>query len=319
MKIAVLDDYQGVALESADWSAVMSRAEVVAYSDHLLDEEALAGRLRDSEVVVLMRERTAFPKSLFERLPNLRLLVTTGMRNAAVDVRAAAEAGVTVCGTAGLSYPTAELTWGLILSLVRRIPTEDRAMRNGHWQTQIGEGLQGKTLGVIGLGRLGTQVASVGKAFGMSVVAWSQNLTRERTESLGVELAGSKEGLLQRADVVSIHLVLSERTRGMIGAAELSRMPGTSYLINTSRGPIVDEPALVEALRSRSIAGAGLDVFDQEPLSADHPLLGLDNVVLTPHVGYVTKETYEVFYGNVVEDILAFLDDSPLRIIGPAS
>lgn len=319
MKIAVLDDYQGVALESADWSAVMSRAEVVAYSDHLLDEEALAGRLRDSEVVVLMRERTAFPKSLFERLPNLRLLVTTGMRNAAVDVRAAAEAGVTVCGTAGLSYPTAELTWGLILSLVRRIPTEDRAMRNGHWQTQIGEGLQGKTLGVLGLGRLGTQVASVGKAFGMSVVAWSQNLTRERTESLGVELAGSKEGLLQRADVVSIHLVLSERTRGMIGAAELSRMPGTSYLINTSRGPIVDEPALVEALRSRSIAGAGLDVFDQEPLSTDHPLLGLDNVVLTPHVGYVTKETYEVFYGNVVEDILAFLDDSPLRIIGPAS
>ena len=319
MKIAVLDDYQGVALESADWSAVMSRAEVVAYSDHLLDEEALAGRLRDSEVVVLMRERTAFPKSLFERLPNLRLLVTTGMRNAAVDVRAAAEAGVTVCGTAGLSYPTAELTWGLILSLVRRIPTEDRAMRNGHWQTQIGEGLQGKTLGVLGLGRLGTQVASVGKAFGMSVVAWSQNLTRERTESLGVELAGSKEGLLQRADVVSIHLVLSERTRGMIGAAELSRMPGTSYLINTSRGPIVDEPALVEALRSRSIAGAGLDVFDQEPLSIDHPLLGLDNVVLTPHVGYVTKETYEVFYGNVVEDILAFLDDSPLRIIGPAS
>ena len=318
MKIAVLDDYQGVALESADWSAVMSRAEVVAYSDHLLDEEALAGRLRDSEVVVLMRERTAFPKSLFERLPNLRLLVTTGMRNAAVDVRAAAEAGVTVCGTAGLSYPTAELTWGLILSLVRRIPTEDRAMRNGHWQTQIGEGLQGKTLGVLGLGRLGTQVASVGKAFGMSVVAWSQNLTRERTESLGVELAGSKEGLLQRADVVSIHLVLSERTRGMIGAAELSRMPGTSYLINTSRGPIVDEPALVEALRSRSIAGAGLDVFDQEPLSTDHPLLGLDNVVLTPHVGYVTKETYEVFYGNVVEDILAFLDDSPLRIIGPA-
>lgn len=319
MKIAVLDDYQGVALESADWSAVMSRAEVVAYSDHLLDEEALAGRLRDSEVVVLMRERTAFPKSLFERLPKLRLLVTTGMRNAAVDVRAAAEAGVTVCGTAGLSYPTAELTWGLILSLVRRIPTEDRAMRNGHWQTQIGEGLQGKTLGVLGLGRLGTQVASVGKAFGMSVVAWSQNLTRERTESLGVELAGSKEGLLQRADVVSIHLVLSERTRGMIGAAELSRMPGTSYLINTSRGPIVDEPALVEALRSRSIAGAGLDVFDQEPLSTDHPLLGLDNVVLTPHVGYVTKETYEVFYGDVVEDILAFLDDSPLRIIGPAS
>ncbi len=192
-------------------------------------------------------------------------------------------------------------------------------MRNGHWQTQIGEGLQGKTLGVIGLGRLGSQVASVGKAFGMSVVAWSQNLTRERTESLGVELASSKEELLDQADVVSIHLVLSERTRGMIGAAELARMRGASYLINTSRGPIVDEAALVEALRSGSIAGAGLDVFDGEPLPAEHPLLGLENVVLTPHVGYVTKETYEVFYGEAVEDILAYLDGSPIRVIGPAA
>lgn len=317
MKIAVLDDYQAVALESADWSVVMSRAEVVAYSDHVPDEETLAGRVRDCEIVVLMRERTAFPKSLFERLPNLRLLVTTGMRNAAIDVRAAAETGVTVCGTAGLPYPTAELTWGLILALVRRIPTEDRAMRDGHWQTQIGEGLRDKTLGVLGLGRLGSQVASVGRAFGMSAVAWSQNLTHERTESHGVELAGSKEELLERADVVSIHLVLSERTRGMIGAAELARMPTTSYLINTSRGPIVDEPSLVEALRSRSIAGAGLDVFDREPLPTDHALLGLDNVVLTPHVGYVTKETYEVFFGNAVEDILAYLDGSPLRVIDP--
>jgi phosphoglycerate dehydrogenase-like enzyme len=319
MKIAVLDDYQGVALEFADWSGVMSRAEVAAYSDHVADEEALADRLRDCGGVVLMRERTAFPKSLFERLPNLRLLVTTGMRNAAVDMRAAADAGVTVCGTAGLPYPTAELTWGLILALVRRIPTEDRAVRSGQWQTQLGEGLQGKTLGVVGLGRLGSQVASVGKAFGMSVVAWSQNLTRERTESLGVELAASKEELLERADLVSIHLVLSGRTRGMIGADELARMPATSYLINTSRGPIIDEAALVDALRSRSIAGAGLDVFDREPLPTDHPLLGLENVVLTPHVGYVTTETYEVFYGNAVEDILAFLDGSPLRVIGPPS
>ena len=315
MKIAVLDDYQGVALELVDWSRVTSRAEVGAYSDHLADEEALAERLHDYDVVVLMRERTAFPKSLLERLPNLRLLVTTGMRNAAVDVRAAAEAGVTVCGTAGLDYPTAELTWGLILALVRRIPTEDRAMRGGDWQTQIGEGLQHKTLGVIGLGRLGSQVASVGKAFGMSVVAWSQNLTHERTESLGVELVESKEELLERADVATIHLVLSDRTRGMIGAAELAHMRGTAYLVNTSRGPIVDEPALVEALRSRSIAGAGLDVFDQEPLPPGHPLLALDNVVLTPHVGYVTRETYELFYGDAVEDILAFLDGSPLREI----
>ena len=319
MKIAVLDDYQGAALGSADWGAVTERAEVTVYSDHVADEGELAERLQDYEVVVLMRERTPFPRSLFERLPKLRLLVTTGARNAVVDERAAADAGVTLCGTAGLPYPTAELTWGLILALVRRIPTEDREMRGGRWQTQLGEGLQGKTLGVIGLGRLGSQVATVGRAFGMSVVAWSENLTRERTDEVGVELAGGKAELLGRSDVVTIHLVLSERSRGLIGAAELGQMRESAYLVNTSRGPIVDEGALVEALRSGAIAGAGLDVFEPEPVPTDHPLLALDNVVLTPHVGYVTKETYEVFYGDAVEDIVAFLDGSPVRVIGSTS
>lgn len=316
MKVAVLDDYQVVALTSADWSPVSSRAEVVVFSDHIADEEALAERLQDFDVVVLMRERTPFPRSLFERLPQLRLLVTTGARNASVDAQAAADAGVTYCGTGGLGYPTAELTWGLILAVVRRIAAEDAAVRRGEWQTTLGEGLQGKTLGVIGLGRLGSQVASVGLAFGMSVVAWSENLTRERAEEVGVELAGSKAELLERADVVTIHLVLSERTRGLIGEAELAEMRETAYLVNTSRGAIVDEGALVEALRSGAIAGAGLDVFDTEPLPAGHPLLELANVVLTPHVGYVTKETYEVFYGDAVEDIVAFLDGSPVRVIG---
>ena len=317
MKVAILDDYQAVAYHSADWSAVQARAELRAYHEHIADEALLVQQLRDFEVLVLMRERTPFPRSLFERLPNLRLLVTTGMGNAAVDLAAARDAGVTVCGTRGLNYPTAELAWGLILALVRRIPAEDRAVREGRWQTTLGEGLQGKTLGVIGLGRLGSQVASIGKAFGMEVVAWSQNLTSERTYALGVSLAASKDDLLQRSDVVSVHLVLSGRTRGLIGAEDLGRMRSTAYLVNTSRGPIVDEAALVEALRSRLIAGAGLDVFDQEPLPPDHPLLALENVVLTPHLGYVTKETYEVFYGDAVEDIVAFLDGSPVRVIAP--
>lgn len=316
MRVAVLDDYQGVALGSADWERVTSRAEVVVFSDHLADEGELVERLQDFEVVVLMRERTPFPRLLFERLPKLRLLVTTGAQNASVDAGAALEAGVVFCGTAGLPYPTAELTWGLILALVRRIPTEDREMRRGNWQTEMGEGLQGKRLGVIGLGRLGKQVASVGRAFGMSVMAWSENLTRDRTEAVGVELASNKAELLERADVVTIHLVLSERTRGLIGASELRLMRETSYLVNTSRGSIVDEVALVEALRSGSIAGAGIDVFEAEPVPAGHPLLELDNVVLTPHVGYVTKEAYEVFYGDVVEDIVAFFDGSPVRVIG---
>ena len=314
MNVAILDDYQGVALLSADWSEVERRATITVFNDHA-DEDLVAARLQDFEVVVLMRERTAFPRSLFERLPQLRLLVTTGMGNAAIDLEAARDAGVTVCGTGGLGYPTAELTWGLILALVRRIPAEHAAIHEGRWQTTLGEGLHGKTLGVLGLGRLGSRVATVGRAFGMEVLAWSQHLTRERTDEAGAELAPSKEDLLERADVVTIHLVLSERTRGLVGAAELARMRASAYLVNTSRGPIVDEPALFEALRTRLIAGAGLDVFDEEPLPAAHPLLELDNVVLTPHLGYVTKETYEIFYREAAEDIVAFLEGAPVRVL----
>lgn len=319
MKVAILDDYQGAALASADWSAVSAQAEVTAYPDHLDDEDALVARLRDAEVIVAMRERTPFQRSLIERLPNLRLLVTTGARNASIDVQAAADAGVTVCGTGGLAHPTAELTWALILAMLRRIPKEEQGILGGRWQVDLGEDAHGKTLGVLGLGRLGSRVAAVGQAFGMDVLAWSQNLTRERTDELGVELAASKEDLLRRADIVTIHLVLSGRSRGLLGGDDLRQMKPTAYLVNTSRGPIVDEAALVAALRDRTIAGAALDVFDVEPLPAGHPFRDLDNVVLSPHVGYVSKENYRVFYGDAVEDILAFLAGAPVRVIEPAA
>ena len=319
MKVAILDDYQGAALASADWSAVSAQAEVTAYPDHLDEEDALVARLADAEVIVAMRERTPFQRSLIERLPNLKLLVTTGARNASIDVQAAADAGVTVCGTGGLAHPTAELTWALILAMLRRIPKEEQGILGGRWQVDLGEDAYGKTLGVLGLGRLGSRVAAVGQAFGMDVLAWSQNLTRERTDELGVELAASKEDLLRRSDIVTIHLVLSGRSRGLLGAEDLRQMKPTAYLVNTSRGPIVDEAALVAALRDRTIAGAALDVFDVEPLPAGHPFRDLDNVVLSPHVGYVSKENYQVFYGDAVEDILAFLAGAPVRVIEPAA
>jgi len=261
-----------------------------------------------------MRERTAFTRSLLERLPMLRLLITAGMRNASIDMKAAAERGVLVCGTAGLPYPTAELAWGLILGLMRRIPAEDRATREGRWQVSLGLGLNGKTLGVLGLGTLGSRVAKVGRAFEMEVLAWSQNLTRARAEEVGATLV-AKDELLARSDIVSIHLVLSERTRGLLGARELGLMKRSAYLVNTSRGPIVDEAALIDALRNGIIAGAGLDVFDPEPLPADHPFRSLPNIVVTPHLGYVTEETYRVFYGHALEDVQAFLRGAPVRVL----
>jgi phosphoglycerate dehydrogenase-like enzyme len=263
-----------------------------------------------------MRERTPFPGALLARLPRLRLLVTAGMRNAAIDLPAAAARGVLVCGTAGLPYPTAELAWGLILSLVRRIPTEDRATRAGRWQESVGLGLNGKTLGVLGLGGLGSRVARIGHAFEMRVLAWSQNLTAERAAEVGATLVGRDE-LLARSDVVTIHLVLSERTRGLLGARELALLKPSAYLVNTSRGPIVDEAALVRALRDGTIAGAGLDVFDEEPLPLDHPLRRLPNTVITPHLGYVTEETYRIFYGQALEDIQAYLGGEPIRVLRP--
>ena len=263
-----------------------------------------------------MRERTAFPRALLERLPKLKLLVTTGMRNASIDVAAATARGIVVCGTAGLPYPTAELTWGLILALVRRIPAEDRATREGRWQISCGLGLNGKTLGVIGLGGLGSRVAKVGRAFEMGVIAWSQNLTEARAAEVGAKLV-AKDELLARADVASIHLVLSDRTRGLIGARELSLMKRAAYLINTSRGPIVDESALVAAVRKGTIAGAGLDVYDDEPLAIDHPLRDLPNTVITPHLGYVTEEGYRIFYGQALEDVKAWLAGQPVRVLRP--
>ena len=313
-KVAVLDDYQNVAQEMAAWDSLPANVSVDFFQDHLSDEDDVARRLEPYEIVVAMRERTPFQRTLFSRLPNLKLLVTTGMRNASIDMAAAAEHGVTVCGTDGLPYPTAELTWALILALVRRIPTEDAATRAGQWQVTMGEGLQGKTLGVIGLGRLGSQVASIGRAFGMNLVAWSQNLTADRAAEFGARLA-SKDELLSESDIVTIHLVLSDRTRGLLGERDLSLMKPSAYLVNTSRGPIVDESALIGALESGTIAGAGLDVFDIEPLPIDHKLRALPNTVLTPHMGYVTVETYRIFYGDAVENIAAFLSGNPVRVI----
>jgi phosphoglycerate dehydrogenase-like enzyme len=317
VRVAVLDDYQDVALQSADWSVLPPDAKVQVFRNHLSNQDALVERLREFEIVVAMRERTPFPRSLLERLPNLQLLITTGMRNASIDVEAAADLGITVCGTQGLGYPTAELTWGLILALLRHIPREDRATREGRWQVSVGVGLRDKVLGVIGLGNLGSQVATVGKAFGMSLLAWSQNLTAERAAQFGATLVGNDE-LLVRSDLVTIHLVLSDRTRGLIGARELSLMKRSAYLINTSRGPIVDEPALIQALRQGTIAGAALDVYDEEPLPLDHPLRQLPNTVITPHLGYVTAETYKIFYGHAVEDIQAFLQGKPTRVLNAA-
>ena len=315
-RVAILDDYQNVGMGLADWKSLPAGTEVVAFRDHLHELDAVAKRLADFDAVVAMRERTACPRALLEKLPKLRLLVTTGMRNASIDMKAAADRGVTVCGTSGLPYPTAELTWGLVLALFRRIAVEDRATREGKWQTTLGLGLNGKTLGVVGLGTLGSPVARYGKAFEMEVLAWSQNLTAERAVEVGATLVG-KEELLRRSDVVSIHLVLSDRTRGLLGARELGLMKRTAYLVNTSRGPIVDEAALVRALQDGTIAGAGLDVFEPEPLALDHPFRTLSNTVITPHLGYVTEETYRVFFGHALEDVQAFLRGAPVRVLKP--
>jgi phosphoglycerate dehydrogenase-like enzyme len=315
-RVALLDDYQGVALSMADWKSLPPGTEVVVFKDHLAEEDAVAKRLADFDIVMALRERTPFPRTLLERLPKLKLLITAGMRNASIDMKAAAERGVTVCGTAGLPYPTAELAWGLILSLMRRIPAEDRATREGRWQTSLGLGLNGKTLGVLGLGTLGSRAAKVGLAFEMEVLAWSQNLTTERAKETGATLV-PKDELLARSDIVSIHLVLGERTRGLIGARELGLMKRSAYLINTSRGPIVDEAALIRALGDGTIAGAGLDVFDEEPLPLHHPFRRLPNIVITPHLGYVTSETYRIFYGHAAEDIKAYLDGKPVRVLKP--
>lgn len=315
-KIAILDDYQNIALTMADWTALGSSAEVTAFNDHQDDEDAIAKRLADFDVVCVMRERTPMTRGLLTKLPKLRLLVTTGARNASIDMQAAADRGITVCHTRGKMHPTPELTWGLILALARHIPFEHGQMQKGKWQTTVGRTLHGSTLGLLGLGRLGSQVAHYGKAFGMNLIAWSQNLTEEKAAEQGAKRV-EKEELFRQADFISIHLVLSERSRGLVSKPELSLMKPTAYLVNTSRGPIVDEEALLVALREKVIAGAGLDTYGTEPLPADHPMRGLDNVVLTPHLGYVTEDTMDVFYKDTVENIKAWMDGNPIRVIGP--
>ena len=312
MRVAVLDDYQGVALSYGDWGGL--DAEVEVFSDHLAGDDDVVARLAPFEVVVAMRERTPFTRARLERLENLRLLVTTGMRNASIDLEAARDRGVVVCGTGSLGPPTAELAWGLILALTRSIPAEDARMHAGGWQHTIGPELAGHTLGLVGLGRLGGRMARIAQAFEMETLAWSQNLTPERAAEAGVE-AVAKDELFRRADVVSVHLVLSDRTRGLVGAPELALMKPTAYLVNTSRGPIVDEAALLDALHAGRIAGAGIDVYDTEPLPPQHPLRFAPNTVLTPHIGYVTTGTYEVFYREAVEDIAAWRAGAPVRML----
>jgi phosphoglycerate dehydrogenase-like enzyme len=317
VSVVVLDDYQDVALSIADWSPLAGRAQVVRHTDHLADADALVERLAAADVVVAMRERTAFPAELLARLPRLRLLVTTGMANAAIDLAAAARQGVVVSGTAGGSAATAELAWALVLTVARDVAGDDRAVRAGRWQEHLGIELAGSTLGLLGLGRIGAAVARYAHAFGMEVVAWSENLTAERAAGHGARLVDRAE-LFRASDIVSVHLRLSDRTRGLVGARELQLLGPAGRLVNTSRGPIVDEAALLAALHAGTIAGAALDVFDVEPLPADHPLRTAPRTVLTPHIGYVSRQSYAAMYGQCVEDVLAWLDGAPVRVLTPS-
>ena len=314
VSVVVLDDFQDVALSVADWSPLAGRADVVRHTDHLDDADALAARLADADVVVAMRERTPFPAALLARLPRLRLLVTTGMANASIDLPAAAAQGVVVCGTAGGSAATAELAWALVLAVARDVVADDRAVRAGRWQDHLGIELAGSTLGLLGLGRIGAAMARYAHAFDMEVLAWSQNLTAERAAEHGARLV-DKAGLFAGSDVVSVHLRLSDRTRGLVGPAELRLLGPGGRLVNTSRGPIVDEAALLAALSAGTIAGAALDVFDVEPLPVDSPLRSAPRTVLTPHVGYVSRQSYAAMYGQAVADVVAWLDGDPVRVL----
>jgi len=306
MKIAILDDYQQVALEMADWSAVRAKAEIKVFDDHIADPTTLIERLRPFEVICVMRERTPLNREILSQLPHLRLIVSTGSRNASIDSKAAEELGIQIRNTGYHASGAPELTWGLLLALARHIPGENAALRNGGWQHTIGADLNGKTIGIVGLGKIGTTIARYARAFDMKVIAWSENLTAEKAEQAGARLV-SKETLFRDADFVTIHLVLSHRSRGTVTAAELGWMKTTAYFINTSRGPLVDEAALVAVLRDKKIAGAALDVFDQEPLPVDHPFRTLDNVLCTSHIGYVTTDTYRIFYGDTTKAILDWL------------
>ncbi|WP_205634625.1 D-2-hydroxyacid dehydrogenase family protein [Mycolicibacter kumamotonensis] len=313
LRIAVLDDYQGIA-ETVDWSAISRPVELLALREHITPGDALVARLADREVVVAMRERTPIDADLLGRLPSLKLLVTTGPFNAAIDTAAAHRLGITVCGTGGIITPTVELTWALIHALQRHLIVEDAALRAGRWQQTVGADLAGATLGLLGVGRIGRRVAAVGHAFGMRVTAWSPNLTAERAAEAQAELLDRRR-LFETADVVSIHLVLSETTRGIVGRDELAAMKPSAILINTSRGGLIDETALIEALRTNRIRGAGLDVYGQEPLPVGHPLTALPNTVLTPHLGYVTEKCMDRFYRDIVDDIAGYCAGTPRRIL----
>jgi phosphoglycerate dehydrogenase-like enzyme len=311
VKIAVLDDYQGAALKLADWTAVARRAHIDVFNDHLADADAVVKRLLPYDIVCVMRERTPLRREIIERLPNLKMIASTAPRNASIDMQAAADHNVTVLHTGYFASPTVELTWALILAGARHITSEAAAVRGGGWQQRLGDDMAHKTLGIVGLGGIGSKVAKVGMAFGMNLIAWSQNLTAEKAAAAGATLV-SKEELLRQADVVSIHLVLSERTKGLIGASELALMKPTARLVNTSRGPIVQEAALIQALASHRIAGAAIDVYDTEPLPLDHPYRNMPNLLATPHIGYVSRGLYERFYRDTVSNIIAWLDRDAL-------
>jgi phosphoglycerate dehydrogenase-like enzyme len=314
-RCAVLDDYQNVALKLADWSKISGDVDVTVFDKHLGGPDEVHRALEDFHIICMMRERTPFRRNTIEALPNLKLLITTGARNLSIDMAAAAERGITVCGTSSFGNPTTGITFGLILNLTRRIGFECARLKAGEpWQVTLGPDIEGMTLGIIGLGKLGIRVAGVAKAFGMKVIAWSPNLTAEKCKEVGVEYA-AKEDLFRHADIVTIHVQLGDRSRGLVGAKEIGLMKPSALLINTSRGPIIDEAALLAALRDTTIAGAGLDVFDVEPLPVDHPLRKMDNVVLTPHLGYVSEQNYRHYFAGVAEDIRGFLDGKPVRVM----
>jgi len=312
VKVAILDDYQNAALQMADWSPLAGRATITVFNDHLDDPDALAARLAPFEVVCVMRERTPLTRAILERLPRLKLIASTGFVNASIDLQAAHERGIAVAHTGYESTPTIEMTWALILASARHVATESASLRSGGWQRSIGNDLKGKTLGVLGLGNIGVEVARIGQAFGMRVIAWSENLTAEKAAAAGAEHVQKNE-LFRQSDVLTIHLILSRRSRRLVGAAELALMKSTAWLVNAARGPIVDEGALISALREHRIAGAAVDVFDVEPLPIDHPYRSLDNMLATPHIGYVSQNLYRTFYGDSVKNIVAWLDGSAFQ------
>ncbi len=315
MRCAILDDYQNVALKVADFSRVKGDVEFKVFNEHLGGPDKVIAALKGFQIVVAMRERTGFPKAVIDALPDLKLLITTGMRNASIDTEAAKARGVTVCGTGSFGSPTSGIAVGLMLELTRHIGYENARLHSGAtWQSTIGPDLDGMTLGILGLGKLGTRTAKIAQAFGMKVIAWSQNLTPEKAQEGGATYV-SKDDLFRQADFITIHVVLSQRSRGLVGARELGLMKPTAYIINTSRGPIIDEAALLAALRDKKIAGAGLDVFDTEPLPLDHPLRKMDNVVITPHLGYVSLQNYQHYFAGVADDIRGFLDGKPARVM----